>query len=136
MCVTLIATPLWDTQILVYLKLMEVWGRENGGWMFLWLVSNIKILVAASYVVRKCRTDVFVSVFSNVRETMELLYNGGCPRCSAVSLYYLKIPHFSLVREAIVFNNNVRSIYSASSKLYILFVWKISYVPVCRMFLT
>ena len=42
---------------------MEVYGRENGGGVFLWLVSNIKVLVTASYVMGKCRTGVFVSVF-------------------------------------------------------------------------
>ena len=33
--VTLIATPSWDLQVVVYLKLMKVWGRENGGGVFL-----------------------------------------------------------------------------------------------------
>ena len=46
---------------------MEVYGRENGGGVFLWLVSNIKVLVTASYVMGKCRTGVFVSVFCDVR---------------------------------------------------------------------
>ena len=75
---------------------MEVYGRENGGGVFLWLVSNIKVLVTASYVMGKCRTGVFVSVFCNVRETMELSGDRLCPRDSAVSLYYLEIPIFTL----------------------------------------
>ena len=33
--VTLITTPSWDLQMVVYLELMEVCGRENGGVVFL-----------------------------------------------------------------------------------------------------
>ena len=58
--------------MVAYLKLMEVYGRENGCGVIQWLVSNIKVLVTASYVMRKCRTGVFVSVFCNARESMEL----------------------------------------------------------------
>ena len=65
---------------------MEVYGRENGGGVFLWLVSNIKVLVTASYVMGKCRTDVFVSVFCNQRESTELLDNGTWLYNSAVHL--------------------------------------------------
>ena len=54
--------------------------------MFLWLVSNIKVLVTASCVMGKCRTGVFVSVFCNGRETIELPYDQGCLNDSAVSL--------------------------------------------------
>ena len=90
--------------------------------MFLWLVSKIKLLVTASYVMGKCLTGVFVSVFCNVRETMELLYDEVCLRDSAVSSYHLEIPTFTLVGEAKVFKNNVRDIYSASPKLCIFFV--------------
>ena len=96
--------------MVVYLKLMEVYGRENGGGVFLWLVSNIKILVTASYAMKKCWTGVFVSVFYNVRETMELQDNEVCQHDIAVSLYYLEIPIFTLVGEAKVFKNNVRDI--------------------------
>ena len=60
---------------MVYLELMGVRGRENGGGVFLWLVSNIKVLVTASYVMGKCRAGVFVSVFWDARESMELRYN-------------------------------------------------------------
>ena len=120
---------------MVYLKLMEVYGRENGGGVFLWLVSNIKVLVTASYVMGKCRTGVFVSVFCNARESMELRYDEECLRDNAASLYYLKIPNFTLVGEPNVFKNNVRDIYSASPKLCIFFVVRISCVPVCTMFL-
>ena len=114
---------------------MEVYGRENGGGVFLWLVPNIKVLVTASYVMGKCRTGVFVSVFCNARESMELLYDEECLDDNAVSLYYLEIPHFTLVEEQKVFKNNVRDIYSASPKLCIFFVLKITCVPVCTMFL-
>ena len=67
-------------------------------------------MVTASYIMGKCRTSVIGSVFCNVRETMDLLYDGRCLRDSAVSLYYLQIPHFTLVGEAKVFKNNVRDI--------------------------
>ena len=108
--VTLITTPSWDLHVVAYLKLMEVYGRENGGGVFLWIVSNIKVLVTASYVMGKCRTGVFVSVFCNVRETMELLHDEVCLRHSAVLLYYLEIPIVTLVGEAKVSKNNVRDI--------------------------
>ena len=103
--------------------------------MFLWLVSNIKVLVTASYVMGKCRTGVFVSVFCDARESMDSPHNeeGQCD--SAVSLYFLEIPHFTLVEEQKVFKNNVRDIYSASPKLCIFFVLKLSCTPVCTMFL-
>ena len=114
---------------------MEVYGRENGGRVFLWLVSNIKVLVTASYVMGKCRTGVFVSVFCNARESMELQYDVECLNDNAVSLYYLEIPHFSLLEEEKVFKNNVKNIYSALPKLRIFFVLKLSCVPVCTMFL-
>ena len=83
----------------------------------------------------KCRTGVFVSVFCNGRETIELPSNEGCLCDNAVSLYYLEIPNFTLVIQAKVFKNNVRNIYSASPKLCIFFVLKLSCVPVCTMFL-
>jgi hypothetical protein len=108
--------------VVAYLKLMEVQGRENGCGAFLWLVSNIKVLVTASYVMGKCRTGVVVSVFCNAREGMELRYYRGCPSNNATSLYYLEIPNFSLLGEAKVFKNNVRDIYSASPNLCIFVV--------------
>jgi hypothetical protein len=114
---------------------MEVYGRENGCGVILWLVSNIKVLVTASYVMVKCRTSVFVSVFCNERESMDSQHNAGDHRDSAVSLYFLKITHFTLVKEQNVFKNNVKDIYSASPKMCIFFVVKISCVPVCTMFL-
>ncbi len=114
---------------------MEVYGRENGGGVFLWLVSNIKVLVTASYVMGKCRTGVFVSVFCNARESMELRYDEECLNDNAVSLYYLEIPHFTLVEEEKVFKNNVKNIYSASPKLCMFILLKVSCVPVCIMFL-
>ena len=93
--------------------------------MFLWLVSNIKVLVTASYVMGKCRTGVFVSVFCDARDSMDSPHDGEGHRDSAVSLYFLEIPHFTLVGEAKVFKNNVRDIYSASPKLCIFFVLKL-----------
>ena len=50
-------------------------GRENAGKMFLWLAVNIKMSVTASYIVGKCRTDTFVSVFCDARESMEFVSN-------------------------------------------------------------
>ena len=113
---------------------MEVYGRENGGGVFLWLVSNIKVLVTASYVMGKCRTGVFVSVFCDARESMDSPHNKEGHRDSAVSLYFLEIPHFTLVEEQKVFKNNVRDIYSASPKLCIFVVLKLSYVQLYTMF--
>ena len=81
---TLIATPSWDLQVVVYLKLMEVYGRENGGGVFLWLASNIKVSVTASYVMGKCQADVFESVFCDARKRMGLPDDEECPRDSAV----------------------------------------------------
>ena len=52
--------------------------------MFLWLLSNIKVSVTASYVMEKCPTGVFVSVFCNVRGSMGSLYDKECPRDNAV----------------------------------------------------
>lgn len=102
--------------------------------MFLWLVSNIKVLVTASYVMGKCRTGVFVSVFCDARESMDSPHNEEGHRDSAVSLYFLEIPHFTLVEEQKVFKNNVRDIYSASPKLCIFVVLKLSYVQLYTLF--
>ena len=104
--------------------------------MFLWLVSNIKVLVTASYVMGKCRTGVFVSVFCDARESMDSPHNKEGHRDSAVSLYFLEIPHFTLVEEQKVFKNNVRDIYSASPKLCIFVVLRLSYVQLYTMFPT
>ena len=115
---------------------MDMRDRESGEGVFLWLVSNIKVLVTASYIMGKCRTGVFVSVFCNARESMDSPHNeeGHCD--SAVSLYFLEIPHFTLVEEQNVFKNNVRDIYSVSAQMCIFFVVKIICVPVCTTFLT
>ena len=83
--------------MVVYLELMEVWSRENNRLVFLWLVSNIKVSVTASYVIRKCRIGDFMSVFCDTRESMQLPRDEEWLRNSAVSLYFLKIPHFTLV---------------------------------------
>ena len=103
--------------------------------MFLWLVSNIKVLVTASYVMGKCRTGVFVSVFCDAKESMELWYDEECLLYNAVSSYFLKIPHFTLVEEQKVFKHNVRNIYSASPKLCIFFVLKVICVHIYTLFL-
>ena len=71
LCVTLIITPSLHLQMLLHLELMDVWSRENGGLVFLWLVSNIKSLVTTSYVMGKYQTGVFMSVFWEVGESME-----------------------------------------------------------------
>ena len=122
--------------MVVYLKLMQVYGHQNGGGVFLWLASNIKVLVTASYIMEKCRTGVFVSVFCDARDSMQLLYDKDIRNDNAVSLYYLEIPHFTLVEEQKVFKNNVRDNYSASSKLCIFFVLKVIYVHIYTLFLS
>jgi hypothetical protein len=76
-----------------------------------------------------------VSVFCDARESMDSPHNGEGHCDSAVSLYFLEIPHFTLVEEQKVFKNNVRDIYSASPKLNISVVLKLSYVQLYTMFL-
>ena len=76
-----------------------------------------------------------MSVFCNARDSMDSPHNEEGHRDNAVSLYYLEIPNFSLLEEQKVFKNNVKNIYSASPKLCIFFVLKLSCVPVCTMFL-
>ena len=93
------------------------------------------MLVTALYVMGKCQTGVFASVFCNGRESMELPFDRVCLFDNAVSFYYLEMPNITLVGEPNVFKNNVRDIYSASPKLCIFFVLKLSCVPVCTMFL-
>ena len=65
--------------------------------MFLWSVYNIKVSVIASYVMGNCRNGVFVSVFCNARESMELRCDEECLRDNAASLYYLEKPIFTHV---------------------------------------
>ena len=133
---TLITTPLWDLQMLIYLELMEMWGREKTGGVFLWVVSSIKISVIALYVMGKCQKDVFVSVFCDARESMDSWSNGENLCNSAESLYFLEIPRFTLVEDPEVFKNNVGNIYSASPKLCIFFVLKVIYVQLYTLFLS
>ena len=78
--------------------------------MFLWLVSNIKVLVTASYVLGKCRTGVFVSVFCDEWESVVQLDNEECPLDNAVSFYFLEFPHVIRVEEPKVVIYNVRDI--------------------------
>ena len=82
----------------------------------------------------KCRTGVFVSVFCDARESMDSPHNEEGHRDSAVSLYFLEIPHFTLVEEQKVFKNNVRNIYSAPPKLSMFVVFKVSYVQIYTTF--
>ena len=133
--VTLNATPSMDLQIVVYLRLMGVGGCESGGRLFLWVVSNIKLSVTASYVLEKYRTSVFMSVFCDAWGSMELTCDKQCPRDNAVSLYFLEIPHFTLPEGPKVFKNNVWNIYSASPKLCIFFIPNMSYAQIYTMFL-
>ena len=85
-CLTLILTLCLNLQIVVYFQLVGVWGRENDGKSFLWLVPSIKVLVTASYVMGKYRTDVFASVFCNAKEKKELRFDERRLRDHAVSL--------------------------------------------------
>ena len=121
--------------MVLYLELKEAGARENGWRGVLWLGSNIKVSVAASYVMGKCQTDVFASVFCDLRDSMGLPCDGGYIRDSAVLLYFFKIPHFNLVGEDKVFKNNVWSIYHVPLKLCALLVIKISYIPIYTIFL-
>ena len=91
-------------------------------------MADIKVSVAASCVMGKCRSGVFKSVFCDVKESMDLLCNGECRRDNAVSLYFLEISLFTRVGEPKVFENNVWNIYSAPQRLYTFFVSKLSYV--------
>ena len=84
-------------QMVMYLKLMAVWGQENNGQVFLWSVSNIKVSVIASFVMKKCLTDVFMSVFWDARKSMELRYDEEWQCNNAVSFYFLEILHFTLI---------------------------------------
>ena len=102
--------------------------------MFLWLVSIIKVSVTASHVMGRCRTDVFVSVFCDVRDSMKLPCDKERLRNSAVSLYFLEIPHFTLVEEPKVLKNNVWNIFSASPRLCTFLVSKMSCIPIYTMF--
>jgi hypothetical protein len=70
-------------------------------------VSNIKVSVTTSYVMGKCRTDVFKSVVCDAWESIESPGDGECACDNAVSLYLHEIPHFALVEEPKVFKNNV-----------------------------
>ena len=135
LCITLNTTPSWNLQMVVYLNLVEVWGHENSGRVFLCLVSNINVSVTASCVMRKWQTDVFTSVFCDARESMEFRHNEGLLLDNAVSLYFLRIYRFTLVWEAKVFKCNVRNIHSVPPKLCIFFVLQISYTPIYTMFL-
>ncbi len=90
--------------------------------------------VAASYVMGKCRSGVFVSVLYDAKESMEFQYNEGGLHGNAVLWYFCKIRHFTLVEEPKVFKNNVWEIYSVPPKLCMFFVFKIRYVPSYTMF--
>ena len=57
--------------------------------MFLQLVSNIKILVTASYVLGKYESGVFMSVFCDARESMESRNDLRCLHDNAMSLLTL-----------------------------------------------
>ena len=76
-----------------------------------------------------------MSVFWDARDSMDSPHNEEGHRDSAVSLYFLEIPHFTLVEEPKVFKNNVWNIYSASPNLRVFIVFRISYVQVYTMFL-
>ena len=104
--------------------------------MFLWLVSNIKVSVTASYVMGKCQTDVFVSVFCDVRDSMELPCDEHCLRDNAEWLYFLEKRHFTLVEEPKVFKKHVWNIHSASPTTCIFIVVKISHIQIYRMFVS
>ena len=74
--------------MIAYLELMEVWRRENDRGGVLCLVSDIKVSVASSYVMGKCRTDVIVSVFCDAKGSMDSQHDKGWPRDNAASFYF------------------------------------------------
>ena len=119
-----------NLQIVVYLELVWVRGRENDAGGVLWLVFNINVPVSASCVMGKRRTGVFASVIYGAKRSMDLQHNEEGLRDNAVSLYFLEIPIFALFEYLKVFKNNVWNIYSASPRLYIFYVLKISYLPI------
>ena len=67
---------------------------------------------------------------------MELADDGEGSRDNAVPLYFLEIPHFTLLEEPKVFKNNVSNVYFASRKLCTFFIIKLSYIPINTMFLS
>ena len=83
---------------------------------------------------RKCQTDVFVSVFCDVRDSMGVLYNREWLRDNAVSLYFLELLHFTLVEKLKVFKDSVWNIYTAPRTLFIFIVLQIRYMQVYTMF--
>ena len=100
------------------------------------LVCNIKVSVTASYVMGKCRSDVFTSVFCDSRGSMDFQHHKQWLRDNAVLLYFLDLSHFTLAGEAKVLKNNVWNIYSASPKLCICIILKINYVQLFTRFLS
>ena len=134
LCITLIITPFVNLQMVVYLPLMEVWGRENGRGVFLWLVSNINVSVTASCVMGKCQTDVSMSVLCDPKGSMESPCDEDRPRDNAVSLYLVEISQFSHVGEVKVFNCNVWNNNSVPPKLCNFFVFTIIHVPIYTTF--
>ena len=119
-----------NLQMAVYLELMVVWGREDSVQVFLWLLSNIKMSVAASYVLEKCQTDVFTSVFRDAREILKLQHDGRQSVIYAVPLYLFAISHFTIVGVAKVMEDNDRNIFSLLPELCICFALKINYEPI------
>ena len=79
-----------ELQIVIYLELMDVCGRENARMVFLWLATIIKMSVIASYIVEKCRTSIFVSVFCGTKKSTAF----SCER--VVALWQCCVPPSSL----------------------------------------
>ena len=54
---------IFESQVMVYLELIAVGGRENGGGVLLWVQTNIKLSFVALYILGMSQTVVFASVF-------------------------------------------------------------------------
>ena len=82
----------------------------------------------------KCRTDVFVSVFCDVRVLYEEPGNevSGAVQCYAVVPSWKS--NFILVEKAKVFQNNVSKAYSLYALHSIFIIFEISYTPVYTKF--
>ena len=84
----------------------------------------------------KCRTGVFVSVFCNGRETMDLPDDEVCLRYSAVLLYYLEIPIFTFFERQKCLETMLETFnMHRQSCTYFLIYLKLSCVPVYTMFI-
>ena len=108
----------------IYLKLVDVYGRENGGEVFLWPVSSIKLFITALYVVGMFRSGGFFSVLC---DTGTLVVNGKGGSIMLCGTWDTGIPHFPLLKGPKLLKSNVWKIYSAFQTLCVCVILKIKY---------